>query len=99
MHQYPVMPEPGGQEGQGGQWPHPIFSRSVNPITIGGGRLYPPITTGPPNFFTSRHAPISVHRDAGMGVAGVTIAPPVFEDQLTLQPEGTDYAHYVPPGH
>ena len=42
--------------GQGGHCPPPpILDRSVNPILIGEGRLCPPITIGPPNFFTFRH--------------------------------------------
>ena len=43
-----VMPEP---VGPGGPPALPIFGRSVNPIPIGKGRLFPPITTGTPNVF------------------------------------------------
>ena len=37
--------------------PPPIFGISVNPILTWKGRLSPPITTGPPNFF---HIPASL---------------------------------------
>ena len=43
--------------GQGGHCPPPIFGGSVNPFGIGEGRLSPPITTGPLNFF---HLPASL---------------------------------------
>ena len=36
----------------GGQGGPPIFSRSVNPIRTGEGRLSPPITTGTPQSFS-----------------------------------------------
>ena len=50
-----VVPEPGGP---GGPLAPPIFVRTVNPIRTREGRLSPPITTGPPMFFTSRHHPL-----------------------------------------
>ena len=42
---------------RGGTAPPPIFGGSVNPFEIGEGRLSPPITTGPLNFF---HLPASL---------------------------------------
>ena len=41
----------GGGGGAGGPVVPPIFVRSVNPIQIGEGRLFTPITTGTPKFF------------------------------------------------
>ena len=52
----------GGARGATGP---PIFSRSVNPIRTGEGRLSPPITTGPPNVF---HLPASLTCKTKMNV-------------------------------
>ena len=53
-HPVSVVPEPGGPGGPLAP-PPPLFCRTVNPIRNGEGRLSPPITTGPPMFFTFRH--------------------------------------------
>jgi hypothetical protein len=42
----------GGQMGQRGHCPPPIFGSSVNPIPTGEGRLSPPITTAPAKFLS-----------------------------------------------
>ena len=58
-HLQPTNPSDAGTGGgQGGHClPPSIFGRSVNPITTGEGRLFPPITTGTPNVF---HLPASL---------------------------------------
>ena len=67
-HLQPTNPSDAGTGGgQGGHClPPPIFGRSVNPITTGEGRLFPPITTGTPNVF---HLPasLSVNKEDGLG--------------------------------
>ena len=66
-HSITVMPELGGQGGQGGHWPPlPIFGRSVNPILTGGGQIIPiyyywPLQIFSPSGITASKALASQH--------------------------------------